>query len=64
MKTQKNLDRAPRPGADEIQPRKPTKMLFFDRWRGLRAGLRLVFGLVRPERACKNVKIRFETSVH
>ncbi len=56
MKIVKTLDLTPRPGADESQPRKPTKMLFFDRWRALRAGLRSGFGLVQPEHANKNIK--------
>ncbi len=53
MKNHENLDLTPRPGTDEAQPGKPTKMLFFDRWRALRAGLRSVCCLDRPEVAWK-----------
>ncbi len=38
---------------DEVQRGKPTKMLFFDRWRAVRAGLRSGFWLDRRELAWK-----------
>ncbi len=53
MKNHENLDLTRRPGTDEAQPGKRTKMQFFDRWRALRAGQRSVFCLDRPELAWK-----------
>ncbi len=56
LKNMKNLDLTPRPDPDEVQPGKPTKMMFFDRWPALRAGLRSVFWLDRPEFTRKKEK--------